>query len=309
MIKKTFFPILCLSLLLIACGGADENTLEFETVTADKSVNLSNEVLSPTCKVHLELEAVTENMGHRAEVINNTVMKRLLDEEEETMQLAANAFAEKYTESYQKTMLPLYNEDRADTTKRSWYEYHYVVKCSTQRGSKGTYVYLATVDYYEGGAHGINQLITLNFEAKTGRQLMLDGFGHGRRYGEGFLHRNGSLSLCYRNRIRMFRCLRRVYEQDAGYGCRNGGDSGKTSPPAHRNYATFPVQPGGNALPYFGRDLFRRVEQQIPYAYVEFVLFHLSPFIISCKRSRARCNLEREVASVHPSSSAISLWE
>lgn len=173
MIKKTFFPILCLSLLLIACGGADENTLEFETVTADKSVNLSNEVLSPTCKVHLELEAVTENMGHRAEVINNTVMKRLLDEEEETMQLAANAFAEKYTESYQKTMLPLYNEDRADTTKRSWYEYHYVVKCSTQRGSKGTYVYLATVDYYEGGAHGINQLITLNFEAKTGRQLKL----------------------------------------------------------------------------------------------------------------------------------------
>ena len=181
MIKKTFFPILCLSLLLIACGGADENTLEFETVTADKSVNLSNEVLSPTCKVHLELEAVTENMGHRAEVINNTVMKRLLDEEEETMQLAANAFAEKYTESYQKTMLPLYNEDRADTTKRSWYEYHYVVKCSTQRGSKGTYVYLATVDYSEGHANSIHQLIPLNFYSDTGKeitakQVFVDGY-------------------------------------------------------------------------------------------------------------------------------------
>ena len=42
-----------------------------------------------------------------------------------------------------------------------------------QQGSKGTVVYLATVDYYEGGAHGINQLLTLNFETKTGRQLTL----------------------------------------------------------------------------------------------------------------------------------------
>ena len=89
------------------------------------------------------------------------------------MKLAADAFAESYTDSYKKTMLPLYNQDRADTTKRSWYQYHYIINCSTQKGSKGTVAYLATIDYYEGGAHGINQLITLNFEAKTGRQLTL----------------------------------------------------------------------------------------------------------------------------------------
>jgi hypothetical protein len=64
-------------------------------------------------------------------VINTAVMKRLLDEDEETMELAADAFAYKYISSYKKTMLPLYNEDRADTTKRSWYEYHYVITSST----------------------------------------------------------------------------------------------------------------------------------------------------------------------------------
>ena len=173
MVKERLFSFLCISLMLVSCGEKDENDVEFETVTADKTVVLSNDDLSPTCSVHLSMEEATQENGHRGELINATVMKRLLDSEESTMKLAAENFANHYTESYLKTMLPLYNEDRADTTKRSWYQYHYIINCSTQKGSKGTIVYLATVDYYEGGAHGIDQTITLNFEAKTGRQLTL----------------------------------------------------------------------------------------------------------------------------------------
>lgn len=70
-------------------------------------------------------------------------------------------------------MVPLYNQDRADTTKRAWYEFHYIISAETQQGSKNTIVYLATVDYYEGGAHGTHQQVALNFEAKTGRLLTL----------------------------------------------------------------------------------------------------------------------------------------
>ena len=33
--------------------------------------------------------------------------------------------------------------------------------------------YIATIDYYEGGAHGTNQQEVMNFEAKTGRLLTL----------------------------------------------------------------------------------------------------------------------------------------
>ncbi|MBQ8989920.1 MAG: DUF3298 domain-containing protein [Prevotella sp.] len=171
--KKYFILFLSFFLLLAGCKGSDENEVEFQTVVTDKSVVLSNETLSPTCTVHLQLEEATEANGHRGELINATVMKRLLDREEATMKLAADAFAEDYTSTYKTTMLPLYNQDRADTTKRAWYQYHYIIDSSTQKGSKGTVVYLATVDYYEGGAHGINQLLTLNFEAKTGRLLTL----------------------------------------------------------------------------------------------------------------------------------------
>ena len=170
---KQIFPVLGVILLMAGCKGSEEGVIEFKSVVADKTVVLSNEENSPTCTVHLEMQAATEESGHAGELINATVMNRLLDREEKTMELAAEAFANSYTDTYKKTMMPLYNQDRADTTKRAWYQYHYIINTSTQQGSKGTVVYLATVDYYEGGAHGINQLLTLNFETKTGRQLTL----------------------------------------------------------------------------------------------------------------------------------------
>lgn len=170
--KIFLLPILGMALLTVSCGS-DEDSVVFKTVTADKTVALTNEGNSPTCAVHLKLEEATEASGHAGELINAAVMKRLLDREEKSMQLAAEAFADTYTGSYKSTMLPLYNEDRSDSTKRAWYQYHYIIETSTQKGSKGTIAYLASINYYEGGAHGINQLITLNFEAKTGRQLTL----------------------------------------------------------------------------------------------------------------------------------------
>lgn len=171
--KKHIIPVLGLLLLFAGCSGNDEGVVEFEPVITDQMAVLSNEDNSPTCSVHLELQEATKDCGHPGELINAAVMKRLLDREESSMKVASEAFANHYTDTYKKTMLPLYNQDRADTTKRAWYQYHYIITSSTQKGSKGTLVYLATVDYYEGGAHGINQLITMNFEAKTGRQLSL----------------------------------------------------------------------------------------------------------------------------------------
>lgn len=171
--KKYILPFVSMLLTLTGCHGVDEDSVVFETITADKTVTLSNEDNSPRCMVHLSMEEATEANGHKGELINAAVMKRLLDREEETMELAAEVFADNYTRSYKETMLPLYNQDRADTTKRSWYQYHYIIDTSTQKGSKGTIVYLATIDYYEGGAHGINQQIVMNFEASTGRQLTL----------------------------------------------------------------------------------------------------------------------------------------
>lgn len=177
---KNFNLLSMITLLMIAYGGNDEDAIKFDSFEVDKVAVLSNDDPSPRCQVHLHMNQATKACGHRGELINATVMRRLLDLEDSSMKLAAETFADKYTQSYITNMLPLYNQDRSDTLKRQWYEYHYIIDTNTQKGSKNSVVYLATIDYYEGGAHGINQLLTMNFDTRTGRLLtMKDIFASG----------------------------------------------------------------------------------------------------------------------------------
>ena len=172
--NNNHYLLLLWALLLFACKGTDEPTLTFETITTDKEVMLSSEENSPRCQVHLNLLQATAENGEKAKIINEALMARLLNKPgEKDLQTAAEKFTEDYTTSYKNTMLPLYNQDRADTAKIAWYEYHYIIDATTQQGTANTISYLATIDYYEGGAHGINQLITFNFDIATGKVITL----------------------------------------------------------------------------------------------------------------------------------------
>jgi len=160
-------------LTIYSCQRTDEDTIEFEELTYDKVINLSNEELSPTCTVSLKLQNATESNGHRSDVVNNEVIMKLFNVQDISMETAMQRFGDNYINNYKQNLLPLYNQDRADTTKRAWYEYHYVISAETQKGSKNTMAYLATLDYYEGGAYGTHQLITMNFDIMTGRLMKL----------------------------------------------------------------------------------------------------------------------------------------
>lgn len=159
-----------LALLLCACSEESE-TITFETVSANKTVALTADSLSPTCSVDIRLEQATARSGRAGEVINATVTERLLDRNDDNMQKSAEAYADDYTSNYRRTLLPLYNQDSDDSHKQAWYHYHYIINSHTQKGSKGTLVYLADINYREGGNHAVNQQVIMNFEAKTGRLL------------------------------------------------------------------------------------------------------------------------------------------
>ena len=170
---KKKFPLLALFFLLMGCSGSDNEPIQFEVATADKTVSLASNENAPTCNVHLELSYATEANGHKAEIINNSIEQRLLNLQDMPMQQAADSFAIVYTSSYQENLQPLYLQDRGNEKKTAWYTYHYIIKTQTEEGYKGTTVYHAYLDYYEGGAHGISQHLTMNFEQATGRQLAL----------------------------------------------------------------------------------------------------------------------------------------
>ena len=168
-------------LLICACSEDNTKTITFETVSAEKTVALSNDSVPPTCNVSIHLEQATSESGRVGEIINSTVTGRLLNRADDGMQQAAQAYADDYTANYIKTLLPLYNQDRFDFSKHAWYHYHYIINSHTQMGCKGTVVYLADINYREGGDHTVSQQVIMNFETETGRQLTLsdifiDGF-------------------------------------------------------------------------------------------------------------------------------------
>ena len=171
--KKFTFTAL-LACIVLACSTEIEDTIVFDNATADKEVKLSNDEGSPVCAVHLQIATAIEENGHKGEVVNRIIQKRLLNMEELTMQQAVDSFANTYTSSYIHNLLPLYNQDRADTAKRTWYEYHYVITSEARQGSKSTMAFIATTDYYEGGAHSVNQRTTMNFDVQTGRLIGLN---------------------------------------------------------------------------------------------------------------------------------------
>lgn len=170
---KKLIGIISVLALLTSCGSHDDNAISFDVVKADKTVLLSNDPNSPTCKVHLEVASAQGEDQHKADVINNAIMKQLLDMQDISMQEAVDSFANVYTSNYVKNFLPLFNQDRDDKEKRAWYDYHYIIKSEAYAGHRGTTVYHVYLDYYEGGAHGINQHLTMNFERQTGRLLAL----------------------------------------------------------------------------------------------------------------------------------------
>ena len=97
--KKLLFTAGLLA-LLVACSKGDENIIEFEMATSDKSISLTKDENAPRCQVHLELAYATEKNGHKAEIINNAIQQRLLDMEDLPMQAATDSFANMYTNNY-----------------------------------------------------------------------------------------------------------------------------------------------------------------------------------------------------------------
>lgn len=155
------------------CRNDDEGKLTFELLESEKTIRLSNEEQSPTCSVSLKLPSATEKSGEIGKKINEAVVYRLFNQSDVGMQGAMDQFAEAYTKSYKTNMLPLYNADRADTTKRSWYEFHYIINATTEQTSPRTLAYLATIDYSEGTPHSIHQLIPINFNTETAKEIRM----------------------------------------------------------------------------------------------------------------------------------------
>ena len=176
MLKEVYYVIsaLLLTVSLSACKKAHGNSeIDFNKITVNKSVSLDNGNESPKCEVSLNILQAANATDIIGQKINNAIVKKIFDMEDIGVQEAADSFANLYTSEYIKNMTPLYRVDRSDSNKHPWYEYRYTVSTETKNDASNITNYLITLDYYEGGAHGIVQRLTLNFDDKTGLPLTL----------------------------------------------------------------------------------------------------------------------------------------
>lgn len=177
-----------LSATLIACGGdGDDKNVSFEKAKAEKTVALTSDNDSPQCKANLSVDFAKTGNAKRDSAINSTIERELFGMDNLTVKAAADSFVNQYTEDYKKSLTPLYRADRSDKNKRAWYEYKYNVTTETKAGKEGVTVYIVNIDYYEGGAHGVNIRTILNFDNATGRRLTINDVfvpGHEKRLNE-----------------------------------------------------------------------------------------------------------------------------
>lgn len=171
--------VILMAAMLAACSSNSSEVLPTEKVTVEKTVNLTGEKNTPQCHVLLELLQVKEDKKQKkdslsvAQRANMAIMEKVFGWETADVKAAADSFATLYTRDYVKNMAPLYREDRNDEQKHAWYEYRYVVTTEVRAGRQETTCYLISLDYYEGGAHGIQQLLTLNIDNRTGATVTL----------------------------------------------------------------------------------------------------------------------------------------
>lgn len=171
---------LCVA-LMASCGGNEGQVatighgkqLAFEKFTYSKVTPISKVDGSPTCDVDISVHFMAEN-DSIASKVNDEIGKKLFDIQNSSMQEAVETFAEKYTKDYLNTFSRFFRADSEREDRWANYEFRYKISTEVAAGPRDITTYTAKVYFYEGGAHGIEQFFTFNFDARTGELLDLD---------------------------------------------------------------------------------------------------------------------------------------
>ena len=96
-LKLTLLTLL--TVILTGCRNDNEGQLTFEMLSAEKSVKLSNEELSPLCSVSLKMASAARESGKVGEKINSEGVFRLFNQEGISIQAAMDQYIEQYCTS------------------------------------------------------------------------------------------------------------------------------------------------------------------------------------------------------------------
>jgi hypothetical protein len=189
MMKKQYIPIIFVTFMIMwsntSCSNNEENDVPFKNFTVDRDTSICTDSGAPICKVHINLMYADNTKSKVADTINKAIISKAFSLDNLSPQQAVDAFTDNYLNDYKKNLKELYKADKDSKNKSAgWYDYHYVLNSSIQKGSKDVLIYILHLESYEGGVHGISQDIVLNFDTKNGKlfainDLFVSGYEHG----------------------------------------------------------------------------------------------------------------------------------
>ena len=185
MVKLIFTVVIFVA--ICACMDNRQKTaktdeIEFDSFTVDTTVTLAKDTNAPRCNLSFNVQYAKGNHAAKTNPvliakINQALIQSgiivpdyLLPPNSADIRRAVDLFVNKFVSEYLQDYGKLYREDQAHANS---YNYDYQVRTTTQVGADNVIIYTATVYTYGGGAHGINQTLVKNIDAKTGRIITL----------------------------------------------------------------------------------------------------------------------------------------
>lgn len=178
--KQKFFPVLMVVAMLVGCAGNKSKTtaeidgITFDSVLVDTVCHLTSDTSSPAFNIKFSLQYAK---GNNAQAFNDSLLSSgilmadyMPDGEKQDIPTVVNQFVEKAFNQYKEFSLPIYRDDPEHSQSLN---NSYEVKTETRNGEGDVINYIATIYYYGGGAHGIDQTIVKNINAKTGKIFQL----------------------------------------------------------------------------------------------------------------------------------------
>ena len=173
--KTALYSLTLAGAVSAACSGSyTPEQLTFDSIKVEKRVALTKDANSPAYEMNINVKYVKEGSEDIRKSVNDAITAKIFNLHYVDISAAVDSFVNGNASSYMKDMLPLYTEDNRDIDKRPIYEYAADIKTRTEDGREGIVTYFIDMYNFEGGAHGLQQLLTLNFDKTTGKTLTLE---------------------------------------------------------------------------------------------------------------------------------------
>lgn len=152
-------------------GKESFETTVFEFNDTTKLVEESPQ--SPTLVINISLPVIKAKNSNVTENANRAIAYTLFENNEDPLPVACKKYADSLKELYNE-QLPYYHNLGETDTPAAFFNNYCIINAEAKSGYKGIINYIIYLEEYSGGAHPNSYYTVLNFDPKSGEEILLE---------------------------------------------------------------------------------------------------------------------------------------